>query len=66
MTLIPAYGRDYTTGQEAIDAYLKGKDWIIADVSNPYNGKYCSCRDFPDKEVNLRYNKLRDVAVAKA
>ncbi len=57
MALLPAYGRDYKSAKEVIKAYESGVDFILADFSSSYNGKYCSCRDFPNKAMELRYNK---------
>ena len=60
-TLIPAYGRDYKTAGEVAKAYKKGKDFIYLNLHSTYDGKYCSCRDFPGQKMKLRYNKKRDV-----
>ena len=64
MVLTPAYGRDYKSAAEAEKAYMEGKDWILNDISSPWDGKPCSCRDFVGKRVELRYNKLRKATVA--
>lgn len=37
--LLPAYGRKYTSRQQALKAWQDGKDFQI------YNGPYCSIRD---------------------
>lgn len=59
-TVIPAYGRDYKTAIEAKASWNAGKDWIIADMSSPWNGKPISKRDFPKgTSVTLRFGKLR-------
>jgi len=39
MFLLPAYGRRYTTREQAVEAWQEGKDFQI------YNGPYCSIRD---------------------
>jgi hypothetical protein len=62
--LTPAYGRDYKSAAEAEKAYLEGKDWILNDISSRWDGKPCSCRNFPNQRVELRYNKLRKVTAA--
>jgi len=63
-TLTPAYGRDYTNAKDAKDAWIKGKDWQIADVSHAYDGKYTSIRDVEHLgTVRLRFNKLADFTV---
>lgn len=59
--VIPAYNRDYKTATDAFADWTGGKDFKISDVSNRWNGKYCSVRDFgPEVEVKIRYNKLAD------
>jgi len=62
-TLTPAYGRDYRNGKEAEAAYQSGNDFILNDVTSPWNGKPCSCRDFPGEQVMLRFAELRHVKV---
>jgi hypothetical protein len=61
-TLTPAYGRDPKTSRAALDSWEAGEDWVIADITNPWNGKPCSKRD---KEalgaVMLRFNGLKDI-----
>jgi len=56
-TLTPAYGRDYFSIKSVTKDYLSGKDFIYNDISSPYHGKCCSCRDFLGEKVTLRYNK---------
>jgi len=63
--LTPAYGRDYTSAQKAIAAYQSGKDWILNDITSPWDGKPCSCRDFPGEPVELRYSKLRKLTITQ-
>jgi len=63
-TLEPVYGRDYKSAKEAIAAYNEGKDFVVSSIEHPYCGAYCSKRDFGDKQVKLRYNKLRDAVFA--
>lgn len=60
-TLIPAYERDYTTASAAIDDYKNGLDFIDVTITSQLRGKYCSCRDFANVRVKLRYNNKRDV-----
>jgi hypothetical protein len=66
MTLTPAYGRDYRTKRDALSDFAAGKDFILADYSSPWDGKPVSRQDLPaGSTVNLRFDKLRKVAVAK-
>jgi len=60
-TLIPAYGRDYTSAKAAKADYLAGKDFILNDIMSCYHGKPCSARDFLGQMVNIRYHKLARV-----
>lgn len=55
--LTPAYGRKYLTEEEVITAYVGGKDFIFHDPSSRWDGKYCSCRDFVNESVELRFGK---------
>ena len=66
MTLTPAYGRDYKTAKEAKEAFKGGKDWIIQDMSSPYDGKPANASDLKGTTVKLRFSNLRKVAVVKA
>ena len=61
-TVIPAYGRDYKSAAAAKQDWKDGKDFIIADLSNPYDGKPCSIRD--GLKVPIRYNKLQKITTA--
>lgn len=63
VVLTPAYGKDYKSRNEAVEAYKSGKDWILHDPTSRWNGRYCSCRDFVGQTVELRYNKKQDVVL---
>ena len=39
LVIMPAYGRQYKTSKEAVEAWKSGKDFKII------NGPYCSIRD---------------------
>lgn len=58
--LLPAYGRDYKTAEEAKKDWFKGKDFIFNDLGSRYNGAYCSIRDFSEGEFELRFNKMQE------
>ncbi len=45
MTIIPAYGRDYTNQELILKDFNAGKDFLISDIYSPYNGRYCSIRE---------------------
>ncbi len=60
-TLVPAYGRDYKTIKAVKADWLAGKDFIIADMSDPYDGKYINKEDAINagiKRVGIRYSRL--------
>lgn len=55
--LIPAYGTDYKSASEVVEAWFNGKDFQCV------NGQYCSTRDFDgSQQIEIRYNKERRVA----
>ncbi len=64
MPLVPAYGRDYKSAKEVTKAYLNGVDFQLRDVSSAYHRKYCSCRDFPNETMELRYSNLTRLVFA--
>jgi hypothetical protein len=59
-TLTPAYGRDYTSGKDAIASFESGKDFSLASIF--HGSGYVSVRDFAcGDRVSIRYGKLRKV-----
>ena len=64
-TLTPAYGRDYKSAKAAKHDYYSGKDFIFNDASHRNHGAYCSCEDFKDTTIMLRYHRLTRVVTAK-
>jgi hypothetical protein len=64
MIVIPAYGRDYRTEAEALEAWNSGADFRIADISCPWDGSYVSKREITNEQVKIRFNKLRDFVFA--
>lgn len=64
ITVTPAYGRDYSSQKAAREAWQSGKDFIIADIQNPWSGKPINLQDARSagiETVNVRYAKLRKV-----
>ncbi len=55
MALLPAHGRKYNNKAEVTEAYLCGKDFILADISSPEDGRLCSCIDFLNQPMEVRY-----------
>jgi hypothetical protein len=66
ITLTPAYGRDYKSKSEFIADLQAGKDFIFNAYGSPWDGKPAnieSLSEYKGKPVNIRYGKLRKVAV---
>ena len=60
-TLVPAYGRDYTTAMQVKLDWYAGKDFTIADFFDKYDGKYTNIEDVKRagiKQVGIRYARL--------
>jgi len=64
VSLSPRY-TDYKNSNDALKAYLDGKDFTLNDISSRWNGMACSIRDFPDESVTIRYDGNRKVMVYK-
>ena len=66
--VVPAYGRDYKSKKAVLADLQANKDFVIADISNYWDGKPASPRELATEyaEINVRYAKLRKVAVFKA
>jgi hypothetical protein len=65
ITLIPAYGCDYKSAKEVKADWKSGKDFIIACVVHPYDGKPMSIRDAqPSDSYMLRFNRLTKITAA--
>ena len=60
MILIPAYGRDYKSGEEISRDFMANKDFKISSV--PHMGKFCNREDIVknEAEVKVRYKKGPD------
>ena len=65
LTVVPAYGRDYKTEEEARSAFSSGVNFKIGDVGCCWDGSYTTrgelegCYDV----VNVRYAALTEAAV---
>lgn len=63
LTLVPAYGRDYKTKEDALKAWNEGKDFRIETALSVWCGSYANKEDsknFSGKHFKIRYNKLQD------
>lgn len=63
LTVVPAYGRDYTSAKAVRSAWAEGKDFLISDRHNPHDGQYVNNAQTGGLTVNVRYNGKRDVCV---
>jgi hypothetical protein len=54
----PAYGRDYKSAEAAKADWKNGKDFKLQP-----QGCYCSIRDFPNEQVEIRYSKLTELVI---
>ena len=61
--LTPAYGRDYKNKKDCLADLVAGKDFILNDITNRYDGKPCSIRDLKGQKVKVRYKGLREVFI---
>lgn len=65
-SVVPAYGRDYDNAEDAVADFHAGKDFILMDISSPWDGKPGNKPQFKEvgyKQINIRYNQRRDVVV---
>lgn len=69
LTVVPAYGADYSLDTEVIAALKQGKDFLIRDISNRYDGKPMSIRDAVSllrtgyTGLKIRYRSREDILV---
>lgn len=68
LTLVPAYGRDYTVAQAVFLDWVMRKDFKIADVSCKWNGSYIGigeAESLHDTIFKIRFNKVADFVFIK-
>jgi len=63
ITLIPAYGRDYTTAKAVRADWTAKKDFIVADIHNRWDGKPTNITDQRGEKVMIRFSGLRKIVV---
>lgn len=66
VTVVPHYGRDYTSKAAVKADYEAGKDFRVQDMSSPWNGSAVNKEDAEREglDLRIRYNKLQDVVFA--
>lgn len=68
ITVTPAYGRDYTSKSQAIADWEAGKDFILQDITSPWDGKPINKEDAVRagfNEVKIRFKRMRQFAVVR-
>jgi hypothetical protein len=67
LTVVPAYGRDYSNETGAVADWNAGKDFRIMDRSSTWDGRYTSVRDWTGTgvTVNIRYKRMTMIAPVK-
>jgi hypothetical protein len=56
ITVSPAFGQDYRSKKEAMEAWHSGRDFFLEGMDGRPMGSYCSIRDFPNStRVSIRY-----------
>ena len=60
-TLTPAYGRDYKSKGQVIEALQAGKDFVFNAFGHADDGRYCSLSDLKDGKFTVRFGQLRKV-----
>ena len=68
VTLIPAYGRDYKSARAVKVDWYAGKDFVIAQYGNRWDGKPINKAqaDAEDWGVCIRFNSLRSFTIIPA
>jgi hypothetical protein len=68
LTLVPAYGRDYKSQKEVKAALDAGKDFKIADMSSPDDGRMVGKEELlglAPIQVNIRYKNLGSICAVR-
>lgn len=55
MTVLPAYGRDYTSLKAAKADWNDNKDFVIADLFSGEDGRYINKEDAGTQNIMVRY-----------
>jgi hypothetical protein len=63
ITMIPAYGRDYTNAKKAIADWKAGKDFIVMSWGHPFDTKPANINDMKNEKIMLRFSRLEKMTV---
>ena len=47
ISVLPAYGRDYKSGKEVLEAWQAGKDFVVNDIFSQHDGRLINKDDAP-------------------
>ncbi len=63
VTVVPAYGRDYTSQAKVAADYFAGKDFTVVDFFSPWNGSKVNKADAEREGIilSIRYNKQQRI-----
>ena len=66
ITVTPAYGRDYKSAKAAKTDWNAGKDFILQDITSPWDGKPINKEqaDAENYKVNIRYKRMTQICNA--
>ena len=66
LTVVPSYGRDYTSAKAVKADWDAGKDFTISDMSSRWDGSQINNADHPAGTViNIRYARLAKTTQVK-
>jgi hypothetical protein len=63
LTVVPAYGRDYSNAAAAQADFLENKDFVIVDRRGSCYVNLADCQQFGVREVTIRYSKRTKAVV---
>lgn len=66
ITLTPRYGRDYKSIAEVTEAFNAGKDFIVSDMSSPWDTLAANKESLQDAGIataRIRYARLTKVTL---
>jgi hypothetical protein len=64
-TLVPAYGRDYTSAKAVKAAWDAGQDFRVCEYGSPDDGRYVNRPQVPGRKFNVRYKRLMQLVVVQ-
>ena len=69
LTLVPAFGRDYSSKKALLEDWKQNKDFLVSDISCKWDGKPANKADIEScgeySQVKIRFKKLADFVIIK-